>query len=76
MWKGSFGCEFFTWVRGNELLKEVDYMDTLGNRDCKLASRSVLKDFTDDSLISQWDESVLTTAGTISLLVELIGVAA
>ncbi len=51
MWKGSFGCEFFTWVRGNGLLEEVDYMDTLGNRDCQLVSRGVLKDFTDDSLI-------------------------
>ncbi len=32
--------------------KEVGYMGTSGNRDCQRASRSALKDFTDDFTIS------------------------
>ncbi len=45
--------ECFKWVnvcRGNGLWEEVGYMGALGNRDCPLASSSVLKDFTDDAL--------------------------
>ncbi len=41
------------WVnarRGNELWEEVGHMDTSGNRACQLASRGILKDFTDDVL--------------------------
>ncbi len=40
------------WVnvcRGDGLWEEVGYMGTSGNRDCQLASRSVLKDLTDDA---------------------------
>ncbi len=51
--KGHLGLSFFKWVnmcRGNGLWQEVDYMDTLGNRDCQLASRSVMQDFTEDAL--------------------------
>ncbi len=36
--------------RGNGLWEGVGYMGTSGNRDSQLASRSVLKDFTDDAL--------------------------
>ncbi len=61
-------------------------MGTSGNRDCKWASRSVLKDFTEDaltisagSLLKKWDsrncEGELATARTASQLVELGGVA-
>ncbi len=53
MRKGSFGFEFFKWVnmcKGDGLWEEVDYMVTLGNRDCQLASRGVLKDFNGDAL--------------------------
>ncbi len=56
-------------------------MGTSGNRDCQRASRSALKDFTDDALIiSKWDslngEGELATARTALLLVELEYVAA
>ncbi len=62
-------------------------MGTSGNRDCQWASRSVLKDFTDDALtisatsfFPKWDspncEDELATARTASPLVELVGVAA
>ncbi len=47
-------------------------MGTSGNRDCQWASRSVLKDFTEDA----YCEGKLATARTTSLLVELVGVAA
>ncbi len=53
-----------------------------GNRDCQRASRSALKDFTDDALTisPKWDspngEGELATARTASLLVELECVAA
>ncbi len=36
-------------VQKESVVGAVDYMDTLGNRDCQLASRSVLKDFTDNA---------------------------
>ncbi len=36
--------------RGHGFWDEVGYIDTSGNRDSQLASRSVLKDFTDDAL--------------------------
>ncbi len=51
--KGHLGLSFFKWVnmcRGNGLWEEVDYMGTLGNRDCQLASRSALTEFTEDAL--------------------------
>ncbi len=59
-------------------------MGTSANRDCQWASRSVLKDFTEDALtISAGSlfqngngEGVLATASTTSLLVDIIGVAA
>ncbi len=35
--------------RGNGLWKEVGYICTSGNRDCQWASRSALKDFTEDA---------------------------
>ncbi len=44
----------FKWInvrRGNGLSEEVSYMGTSGNRDCQLASRSALKDFTDEALM-------------------------
>ncbi len=72
----------FEWghvCRWNRLW-EVDYTGTSADRDSKLASRSVLNNFTGDARIPDWDspnaESVLAAAGTISLLVELIGLAA
>ncbi len=34
----------------NGLWKEVGYMGTSGNRDCRWASRGALKDFTEDAL--------------------------
>ncbi len=52
-------------------------MGTSGNRDCQRASRSALKDFTDDALtisggsLFQNGEGELATARTASLLVEL-----
>ncbi len=76
---------FFTWVnvcRRNELWKEVGYMGTLGNRDCQLASRSVLEDFTDDALtisagsLFQNGIALMATVAATSLFVELISVAA
>ncbi len=62
-------------------------MGTSGNRDCQRASRSALKDFTDDALtisagsfVPKWDcpngDGELATARTASLLVELECVAA
>ncbi len=42
-----------TWghvCRGNGMCAEFGYMGTSGNRDSQLASRSALKDFTDDAL--------------------------
>ncbi len=59
-------------------------MGTSGNRDCQRASRSALKDFTDDAFsrqfVPKWDcpngEGELATARTASLLVELECVAA
>ncbi len=62
-------------------------MGTSGNRDCQRASRSALKDFTDDALtisawqlVRKWDcpngEGELATARTAPLLVELECVAA
>ncbi len=58
-----------------------------GNRDRHLASRSALKDFTDDALSMSADssfqkfdststENVIATVGIPSLLVELVGAAA
>ncbi len=41
--RGSMGC-------GNELREEVGLKGTSGNRDYRWASRSALKDFTDDAL--------------------------
>ncbi len=55
--------------------EEVDYIGILGYRDYQFASRSVLKDFTDDVLtisvgsLYKNAESVLVTAGKTSLLV-------
>ncbi len=54
-------------------------MGTSGNRDCQRASRSALKDFTDDALTisagslfqNGTGEGELATARTASLLVEL-----
>ncbi len=59
-------------------------MGTSGNRDCQRASKSALKDFTDDALtISAGSlfqngtaRMVMATARTASLLVELECVAA
>ncbi len=62
-------------------------MGTSGNRDCQRASRSALKDFTEDVLtisasnfFPKWEspngEGELATARTASLLVELECVAA
>ncbi len=61
-------------------------MGTSGNKDCQWASRSILKDFTEDALTNsvgiffpKWDspncEGELATARAASLLVELICVA-
>ncbi len=56
-------------------------LDTLGNRDCQWASRSVLKDFIEGAVtisvgsLFQNGTGELATARTASLLVELIGVA-
>ncbi len=54
-------------------------MGTSGNRDCQRASRSALKDFTEDAFVPEWDspngEGELATARTASLLVELEWVA-
>ncbi len=52
MWKGPSGVRFFyvglcVLIR---LWEELGYMGALGNRDCQLASRRVLKDFTEDAL--------------------------
>ncbi len=58
-----------------------------GNRDCQLASRSVLKDFTEDALTisagnlfqngtARMAKAYWRRRGTASLLAELIGVAA
>ncbi len=47
-------------------------MDTLRNKDCHLAPRRVLRDFTNDALTkrdSPKADSVLAFAGTTSLLV-------
>ncbi len=52
------------YVRGGGLL-----MGTSGNRDCQWASRSVLKNFTEDALTFSGDSLFP------SLLMELIGVA-
>ncbi len=62
-------------------------MGISGNRDYQLASRSILKDFTEDALaisagsfFPKWNspnaEGELATARTTSLLVELVRVAA
>ncbi len=62
-------------------------MCTSGNRDCQRASRSALKDFTDDALtisagsvFQKWDspigEGEFATARTATQLVELECVAA
>ncbi len=62
--------------------EEVGYMGTSGNRDGQLASKSILKDFTDDTLtisagsLFQNGAAQIVTAGATSLLVELKGVAA
>ncbi len=62
-------------------------MGASGNRDCQWASRSALKDFTEDTLTISVDslfqkgnnpngEGELATARTTSLLVELVGLPA
>ncbi len=57
-------------------------MGTSGNRNCQWASRSALRDFTEDALAisagscSEMGQPELATARTASLLVELVGVAA
>ncbi len=89
IWEGSLGCEF---LRGSMCAEGMGCercgLDGYsGNRDCHRASRSVLKDFTEDALTisagnfyPKWDspngEGKLATARTASLLVELECVAA
>ncbi len=73
----------FKWInvrRGNGLGGEVGYMGTSGNRDCQLASRSVLKDFTDDAwttstgcLFGPNAENALVKVGATFPLVGRIG---
>ncbi len=45
--------------------ESLGYMGALGNRDCELASRSVLKDFTDDPLTIS--ASILFQNGTAQI---------
>ncbi len=53
IWEGSLVCEF---LRGSMCAEGMGcgrrwvYLGTSGNRDCQWASRSALKDFTDDAL--------------------------
>ncbi len=48
----------------------------VGVQECLEGFHRRCVDYLSRQFISQWDESVLATAGTISLLVKLIGVAA
>ncbi len=80
--KGHGGVSFYVGVVciANWLCGEVGFMGTSGNSESQLASRSTLTDLPDNALAisagSLVFQSLLETAGTASLLVELKGVVA
>ncbi len=71
--------------RGNVLYEKVGYTGSSGNRDCQSVPRGVegfhrrCTDYLGQQCIPKLDstnaETVLTTAGITSLVVELVGVA-